>query len=397
MNMSFLDGGGTIGNIIWIILLIVMVFFGPQLMFYQIFWKLNQAASVFEGLTVGAKRIVIRKLSKNPTKELRDSVNHFLEFFIIEPVSLDPYGIVKKIDHIHLLSDKRFEYFVKNVAPQMNSEEQANLVMGISGAMSLNQIAKIVRHFVEIIRKTKNLQLALMLQMQLSLIEKISHALLKGTEALTNGWPIGDSIGPFVAANLIGTSKTREIEEDVLLSSKKIRGRDVLIIKAKGPGGRLGQLGRAVEGIIKRQKIAKIITIDAAAKLEGEKTGSIAEGIGVAIGGLGVDRAYIEDITTKKSIPLDSVVVKMAQEEAILPMKNEILHSTPRVIKLLEEDIERTKEKGKIIIVGVGNTSGVGNDKQAAEEAEKQVKRNVEMMIQRERGEKKEYRFFLEK
>ncbi|MEM7825209.1 MAG: DUF1512 family protein [Candidatus Aenigmatarchaeota archaeon] len=397
MNMWFFGDNSGIGTIIWVVLLLIMIFLGPRLMFYQIFWKLDQAANMFESLTVGAKRIVLRKVSKNPTKELKDSINHFLEFFVIEPVSLDPYGIIRKIEHIHVLSEKKFKYFVKNIAPQMNPEEQANLIMGLSGAISLNQIAKIVRHFVELIRKTKNLQLALLLQLQLSLIERISQALLKGTEALTNGWPIGDSIGPLVAAKIIGSTKTKEIEEDVLMSRKKIKGRDVLVLKAKGPGGRLGKLGRAVDKLIRKEKIAKVITIDAAAKLEGEKTGSIAEGIGVAIGGLGVDRAYIEDITTRKNIPLDSIVIKMSQEEAILPMKQEILHSTPRVMKLVEDNIARTSEKGKIILVGVGNTSGVGNDKKAAEDAEIQIKKNIEMMKQREQKEKKEYRFFLEK
>ena len=42
--------------------------------------------------------------------------------------------------------------------------------MGLSGAVSLHSIAKIVRHYVETVRKTKNLQLALMLQMQLPMM-----------------------------------------------------------------------------------------------------------------------------------------------------------------------------------------------------------------------------------
>lgn len=392
--MSFFNVG-DIGTIIWIILIFVTIFFGPTLMFYQIFWKLDQAAQLLEGLTIEAKRIVIRKISKKPTRQLKDAINHFLESFIIEPVSLDPFGIIRKIEHLHSLSEEKSKYFVKSIAPRMNSEERANLAMGIAGAISLNQIAKTVRHFVELARKTKNLQIAMLLQLQLSLIEKVSRALLKGTEALTNGWPIGDSIGPLVAAELIDNARTRELDEETLVAQKKIKGRQVLIVKAKGPGGRLGKLGRAVEKLVRRQKIAKIITIDAAAKLEGEKTGSVAEGVGVAIGGTGVDKAYIEDIATKKKIPLDSIIIKMGQEEAILPMQLEILNSKSRVIKLVEDSIERTRERGKIVVVGVGNSSGVGNNKQAAEKAEKQVKKVVQMMKKREEGERKEFRFFL--
>lgn len=378
------------GNLIYFLLFFLFIFFYPRLLITQTILNLEKTATMLEGLTVSAKRIILRKIAKKPSKELKEAINNFLDFFVIEPVSLDPYGIIKKFEHLTNLSEKRFKYFVRRIAPKFDSENQANLSMGLSGAISLNQIAKLVRHFVEIVRKTKNLQLALILQMQLPLIERMSKALLKGTEALTNGWSIGDSVGSLVAAHLIGNSKTKEIEEDTLLARKKIKGKDVLIIKAKGPGGRLGKLGKTVEKLVKKQKIAKIITIDAAAKLEGEKTGVIAEGIGVAIGGIGVDRAYIENIATQKDLPLDSIVIKMSQEEAIMPMKLEILNSIPRVIKLVEENIEKTREKGKIIVVGVGNSCGTGNNEKEAKKAKEEINRIAKMMKMREEKEKKE-------
>jgi hypothetical protein len=364
-------GGDIWGNIVWFILFMVMIFFYPRLMVYQVLWKLEQSAAMIENFTVDAKKIVIKKISKKPSKELREAVGNFLDFFVIEPLSLDPFGIVKKIEHVVNLQEKRFKYFAKNVAPKLGSEEQANFIMGLSGAISLNQVAKQVRHFVEMTRKNKSYQMGLILQMQLPQIERISKALLKGTEALTNGWPIGDAAGSLAGAYLIGNSRAREVEEDTLVARKKIKGRTVFVVKAKGPGGRLGKLGKVVEDLIKRQSISKIITIDAAAKLEGEKTGSIAEGIGVAIGGVGVDRVYIENISTKKEIPLDSYVIKMSQEEAIQPMQKEILLAIPKVVKIVEDNIKNSR--GKIIVVGVGNTAGVGNNETDARKAEKLI------------------------
>lgn len=375
---------------IWFLLFILLAFLYPRIMIAQMLFKLEQTAQMLESFTLKAKNIVVKKITKRPKKDLMSAINNFLEFFMIEPVSLDPFGIIKKIEHIFNLYEKRFKYFVSRIAPRLNSEERANLAMGLSGAISLNQIAKIVRHYVELIRKTKNLQLALLLQMQLPMVERISKALLKGTEALTNGWPIGDSVGAFVSAHLIGNRKVKEIETDTIVAKRKIEGRDVYIIKAKGPGGRLGKLGKAVEKIVKREKIAKIITIDAALKLEGEKSGSIAEGVGVAIGGIGVDRAYIEELAVRKNIPLDSVIIKMSQEEAIQPITKEILLSIPRVIELVEKNIMETREKGKIIVVGVGNTVGVGNGKKEAEEAEKLARK----IIAKEKMEKEEKHFF---
>jgi hypothetical protein len=377
------------GSIIWVIFFLVMIFFYPRLIITQMLWRLSQSVKMLEALTSRGKKIVTRKISKKPSKKLRKSIDNFLEFFMIEPVSLDPYGIVRKIEHITILQEKRFKYFAKQVAPHFNSEARANLTMGLAGAISLNQLTKIVKHFVELIKKTKNLQLAMLIQMQLPLIKILAKALAKGTEALTYGWPIGDSVGPLVGAHLIGKSRTKEIKEDTILARKKIKRKDVLILKAKGPGGRLGKIGRAVEKLVKKQKIAKIITIDAAMRLEGEKTGSIAEGIGVAIGGIGVDRAYIENIATKKDIPLDSIVIKVNQEEAIMPMKKEVLNSVSKVTKLVEENIAQTKQKGKIIIAGVGNSCGIGNNEKAAKKAEEQIKKIIKVMKRREVEEKK--------
>jgi len=122
-------------------------------------------------------------------------------------------------------------------------------------------------------------------------------------------------------------------------------------------------------------------------KLEGEKTGSTAEGIGVAIGGVGVDRAYIEDIAVKKNIPLDSFVIKMSDEEAIQPMKIEILSSVNNVIKSVEEDI--AKSRGKILVIGVGNSAGIGNNKKEADESEKLIKDVLKILKERKKKEKK--------
>jgi len=395
MNPILGQFGDTSSIINWVFiffLFILLPLLQPRIYLAQALWRLEQSSTMLEEMTKSGKNIVIRKISKKPVKELQDVVNNFLEFFMIEPVSLDPFGIIKKLEHMTVLEEKKFKYFVKSIAPNLDTESQWNLVMGLSGAITLNQITKIVRHLTELVRKTKNWQLGMLYTMQLPLVESVAKALLKGTEALTNGWPIGDCIGNLIGAHLVGNEKIKEIEEETLLARRKIKGKEVLLIKSKGPGGRLGKLGKAVEKLVKREKIAKIITIDAAAKLEGEKTGSIAEGIGVAIGGIGVDRAYIENIAVQKNIPLDSVVIKMSQEEAIQPMKEEILSTSSKVLKLVEDNIEKTKEKGKIIVVGVGNSSGIGNNKKDAEETEKRAKRILQFLKER-KGKKRRFWF----
>jgi len=358
----------------------------------QIIFKLEKSAQLLENLSGKAKKTVLKKISKKPDSKLKRSINRFLEFFVISPVSLDPYGVVKKFEHLIDLEKDRFKYFVNQVAPKLDSEEQANTMMGLSGAISLYMLSKLVRHFVELIKKTKSINLAMLLQMQLPLIERLARALLHGTESLSRGWPVGDTIGAYAAATLIGNSKVIKADDETVVCRKKYKKRDVVIVKAMGPGGRTGNPGRVVEKIVRKGNIAKIITIDAALKLEGEKTGTMAEGVGVAIGGVGVEKTYIENIAVKKSLPLDSIIIKMSQEEAITPMRKEILNSIPVVTQALDAAIDRTKEKGKIIVVGVGNTSGVGNNKKDAEKAKEVIKKNIRSMKALAKKQKKRFK-----
>ncbi len=368
----------------------VLGFAYPKLMIYQKILKLENSATKLVSMFTKTQNIILKKINKKSDKNLKQRVRSFMQFFVINPVNLDPYGILKKFEFLSDQEKDRFEYFVDEITPELDEEEKANLMMALSSSMRLFQITKVVKHFLGLTKKTKSQYYAMMLEMQLPMIEETAKSLTEGTEALSNGWMIGDSIGPFAAANLIGNSRVKEIDEGTVISRRKYKRRDVIVIKAKGPGGRTGNPGRVLEKLSKKEKISKIITIDAAAKLEGERTGTIAEGVGVAMGGIGVERSYIEDIAVKNKIPLDSIIVKMAEKEAIMPMTKPVLEATPKVLKILDETIERTKEKGTIVVIGVGNTSGVGNSKKDALKSKDEMKK----IIKRIKSEDKKKRGF---
>ena len=381
-------GGDFISWIVWFVLLMVFFMFYPRIMISQIVWKLEKSASDIERLAADTKKIVGKQVSKKPTKELKEAIDRFYEFFSVGPVDLDPAGIIKKWDYVVREQKDRFTQFVNQVAPKLDKDKKANVEMGFAAGITLYDVAKIVRHFVELAKKTKNLQIAMILQMQLPMIERIAKSLYVGTKTLSNGDPIGDGLGPLVAADLIGNNKTTEIEEDIVMAKIRIKNREIYVMKSKGPGGRLGYPGKAVQRIAKKTKIAKIITVDAAAKLEGEKTGSVAEGIGVAMGGIGVERSYIEDVAIANKIPIDSVIVKMSQEEAIMPMRKSIKDAIPKAKESINRFISSTKSKGAIVIVGVGNTSGVGNNKKAADKTSAWVEKHEKEIKAKQKGKK---------
>jgi hypothetical protein len=108
-------------------------------------------------------------------------------------------------------------------------------------------------------------------------------------------------------------------------------------------------------------KIDTIIMIDAALKLEGEKTGDVAEGIGVAIGGIGVEKYQVEEVASRFNIPIYAVIVKQSVQDAITIMRKEISNAFERVTNTVYSVIEdRTSEGQSVMIIGVGNTIGVG-------------------------------------
>jgi hypothetical protein len=373
-----LIGGDWITTLLSFLLLMVFFFMYPRLMVSQIMWKLEKTAQELEDMSEKSKGFIIKEITrkKKPTKDLRENINRFYEFFVIGPVSMDPYGIVEKVDHAIKGEKDRFTYFVSQVAPELDAEERANIEMGLAGGITVHEISKIVRHYVEMVRKTKNIQIAMVLQMQLPMVERIAKAMFKGTESLAKGEPIGDGFGPLVVADMAGKGAWKEIEEEIIVTGTKLNGRNIILVKARGPGGRIGYPGKAVAKLVKEKKITRIITIDAAAKLEGEKTGSLAEGVGVAMGGPGTERFYIEDIVVKKNIPVDSIIVKMSNEEAITPMRKSIKDALPVVKESINRSLERTKPGDTVIIVGVGNTSGVGNSSKDAEAVKEWVEKH---------------------
>jgi len=370
----FQFGGQDIfSSLISFILLIVFFMFYPRLMIGQIMYKLDRTVTRLEGMSEKSKKFLIKEMGVKQTKELKESVDRFYEFFSISPVSLDTVGIIKKLDHMVREQKDRFDYFVNQTLPKASSDKKANIEMGFAGGISLYFVAKVVRHYVETVKKTKNFQIAMLIQMQLPMIEKIAESLEVGTKSLAKGEPIGDSLGPLVAADLIGKNKVTEIEEDIVMAKVSYDKRNIFVIKSKGPGGRLGYPGLAVKKIAAKNKITRFITVDAAAKMEGEKTGSVAEGTGVAMGGIGVEKSYIEDVAIANNIPIDSIIVKMSQEEAIMPMPKNVKNALPKVRESIKRSVARTKPGDNLLLVGVGNTSGVGDSGAWVEKVSKWV------------------------
>ncbi|HDM89141.1 MAG TPA: DUF1512 domain-containing protein [Candidatus Bathyarchaeota archaeon] len=355
---------GMIIQILWLAFFIFYLLYGQKLQVKIMLKEIESSLFKLKMIRDRGREIAIstvKKFSKHDN-DPTERVDRLLEYVYIQPVDLDPYGIIKRLEHLIDVRDFRLKDEVKLMVPDADETKINNLTNMIEAALALNQIYKVVRHYYLVGKKTSSFYTILQLQIILPQIMKESQAYASALTAFKNGQPIGDGIGPLIAARLMHGRKEYEIVEDTVVSEVPIDGRIAYVLKAKGPGGNVGKPGEAIRRLLEEMegKISRIIIIDAAQKLEGEKSGEVAEGTGVAIGGPGVDKYKVEEVAAKYKVPLDAILIKESIEDVISVMKKEIANSVDEVIKRIKRIIhENTKIGDHIIIAGIGNTIGI--------------------------------------
>jgi len=237
-----------------------------------------------------------------------------------------------------------------------------NLQNLLEAAQALNTLYRVVRHYYLLGKKDGTLYSTVQVQMQLPTIMEEAEAYLSFLDAFKQGKPVGDGVGALTASKLMAGQERREIAKEMVVAEITIDGRRVLATKAKGPGGAVGKVGDAVSSLIEANegKVGLVVMVDAGLKLEGEGTGEVAEGIGAAIGGIGVDKYKIEEVATKYKVPVYAIIVKESLKEVLAPMNEPISRAVDTVVARLRTVLqERTKEGDTVIVVGVGNTLGI--------------------------------------
>jgi hypothetical protein len=357
--------GITPFDIIIIIAIVLLVILLPIMLKMRINSSIANYTLQIENMVKDSKLKLIKISIEHgtPKNDPAAAVDNFMEFFIVPPVSLDPAGIMDKFETILDMGEEKFQNMTKTIAPRADEEWKSNITMTLKATLSINSVAKMVRHNLELSKKTGNLQILLMLQMGLPMIMRLVKAEHEGVNAFSEGNPVGDGIGPLVAGMLMDDMSEDELEyfEDLVIGKKTVNGREIIIMRAKGPGARVGKIGKGVNRLIKDEGIKRLITVDAAQKLEGEETGSVAEGIGVVIGGFGIDKWLIEEQMVKNDLEVDAIIVKMGLEESMCQMTKKILESSKKALKVLENSISLSEPGTKIMVLGVGNSCGIPN------------------------------------
>jgi hypothetical protein len=357
LNVGVLE---IIGIIVLILFLIILL---PRIIRMRLISSVVRATQKLEDMVKDSQELLVQLCQEkgNPQKDPKKLIENYLEFFVIPPVDLDPQGIVEKYRKILDLSEDHFQRMARELAPEADPEWTSNIIMTLKSTLGLKGVYKMVRHNLVLAQKTGNLQILLMLQMSLPLIMRIVKAQFEGTRAFSEGKPIGDGLGPLVAGMLLKKHVKLEERDGIVVGRREMDGRHVIVARAKGPGARVGKVGPTITALLEEEGLKRIITVDAAVKMEGEKTGSIAEGIGVVIGGPGVDKWMIEESMAKGELETDAVIVKMSPEEAISQMNEDIMKASQKALCTVRDSIYRSEIGSKVLVVGVGNSCGLPN------------------------------------
>ena len=356
------DDSNPLMMLVWILPIILFVFYGQHIQLLVTSSQLKKGIKKLGGFRDESRTELIDYLKHNlnakddPVKK----IDRFLDYFTIMPVEMDPNGIVEKVRHIVRSREDYTRAHVKSLSPEMTDFELTKVQTLLEIASSLQMIYKIINHMFLTAKKQNNYPLILPLQMILPFIMEQAEAMKDAIPAFKTGQPVGDGIGPMVVGKMMLNIEKETVAFQTTLAKTDFEDRILFLLKAEGPGSTVGRPADALETIVSNNKLDAIIMIDAALKLEGEDSASIARGFGAAIGGIGTEKFQIEAIATNNTIPIFSIVVKQSVKEAITLMTKEIADKADDVrLQVYDMILENTKQGQSVAIIGVGNTAGV--------------------------------------
>ncbi|MEM0321804.1 MAG: DUF1512 family protein [Thermoprotei archaeon] len=351
-------------NVIYFLIFFALIFFQPQIQTMMYRGQIERAIRTLTQIEDDSRNAVKQAALQGGASQqsVDKAIQDILETFTIEPVERDPNGVLGRLDHILNVRNLKSKGMAKKIAPNLNGAQLENFEVSLEAAWATHYLSKVIRHYYLTAKKTNNFYLYLQLSMIVPMVLEVAKIYKRATKQFLLGVPVGDGIGSLIAVNLLKGAKMEEIEEETEYGEVQLEGRRILVVKAKGPGATVGKPGKAIAKLVEMNggRVTRIITVDAALKLEGEKTGAVAEGVGAAIGDPGPEKFAIEEVATRFRIPLDALIVKQSEEEAITAMKKSIADSVPTVIEALTTIIrERTNPGDTVVVAGIGNTAGV--------------------------------------
>ena len=127
----------------------ILIVFGPRIMVWQADRKLRDALSDIEDYH--NESLSLFKQNMEVTDGFEQRLDSMKNFQFSAPTTLDPAGMVDRLENVLDASENKFQRFVEKHANTEDKEELADLNMAFKGVMGTQQIFKVMRHFKELI------------------------------------------------------------------------------------------------------------------------------------------------------------------------------------------------------------------------------------------------------
>jgi hypothetical protein len=356
------DNSNPIMWLVWIVPIFIFMLYGQRIQLQVTSSEISKGLEKLKIYRDDTRKELINyvKTTIHPAEDPTARLDRYFEYFTIMPTDVDPNGIVPKIRHIMKTREDSTRDQVKSLSPNIDHIEISKITNILEAVTTLHLLYKMVRHFFLTAKKQNNFPLILPLQMMLPFIMEEAESLKIAVSAFKQGQPIGDGIGPMIVGKMMVNTEKKVVAFETVQSETDFEGRKLYLMKAEGPAATVGRPADALEKIIENNKPDIILMVDAALKLEGEDTGSFAQGFGAAIGGIGTERFQIEEIATNHKLPIYAIVIKQSIKEAITLMRKEIADSSEKVTSQIYDIIKDNTRPGQsVLIIGIGNTIGV--------------------------------------
>ncbi len=354
------DDSSTLLTLVWILPVIIFVFYGQRIQLYITSGEIGKKISKLGAYTDDSRDEIVRHAEKAIAPGLKDRIDRFLDYFTIVPIDMDPAGMVERVRHVIRSRDDSTRAHIASLAKDLPESEIARTQALVEVCATLKSLHAMVTHLFLTAKRQNNYPLILPLQMMLPFVMEQAEGLRAAMGAFAKCVPIGDGIGPMVVGSMMGGLEKREVAFQTVAADSDLEGRRLVLIKARGPIPTVGRLEEALASMVGTTRPDAIVMVDAALKLEGEESGTVAHGFGAAMGGSGAERASIEALATRERIPVYSVVIKVSITDALSPMSETIAKASDAAKDAVRDAILDNTRSGELVaVMGVGNTSGV--------------------------------------
>ena len=198
----------------------VLILYGQRIQMFMILRNVGKKLRRLEQMNVSSKNIVLKSLIEKSDNEkmVKERFDRLLSSFVIPPVSIDPKGIITKLEHILNTQEDNMKDEIKLMTKDQDDTEISVLMNLVEVSLGINLMHKFIRHFYISAKKTGNMMIIAQIQMILPQVMEQAEAYNAAIPSLKSKKPIGDGIGPLVASKLSGESESKEVVRDTILN-----------------------------------------------------------------------------------------------------------------------------------------------------------------------------------